>query len=136
MLNSQLIILAIVYGILYESVFKIPDVNAIVQTMLYDKQQHLSLREDFFSQEDTHNTDLDKEKESVSLFRKPDTMSDYEYMLLTNLTPFPFKVAKALDPSIYRNIEYDTWTEVRKGLSQIDLYLVFRIIKIYGLHRL
>lgn len=29
--------------------------------------------------------------------------------------PFPYKVAKALDPSIYRNIEYDTWIELRKG---------------------
>lgn len=31
------------------------------------------------------------------------------------IAPFPFKVAKALDPSIYRNIEYDSWGEVRRG---------------------
>uniref|UniRef100_A0A914W735 Uncharacterized protein n=1 Tax=Plectus sambesii TaxID=2011161 RepID=A0A914W735_9BILA len=31
--------------------------------------------------------------------------------------PFPFKVAKALDPAIYRNIEYDSWLEQRKGAS-------------------
>lgn len=33
----------------------------------------------------------------------------------TGTAPFPYKVAKALDPSIYRNIAYDTWTEMRRG---------------------
>ena len=28
--------------------------------------------------------------------------------------PFPFRVAKALDPDIYRNVEYDTWYEGKK----------------------
>lgn len=32
------------------------------------------------------------------------------------LAPFPYKVAKALDPDIYRNIAYDTWTEMRRGI--------------------
>lgn len=32
------------------------------------------------------------------------------------VAPFPYKVAKALDPNIYRNIEYDTWTEIRRGI--------------------
>lgn len=31
------------------------------------------------------------------------------------IAPFPFKVAKALDPNIYRNIEYDSWGETRRG---------------------
>lgn len=31
------------------------------------------------------------------------------------VAPFPYKVAKALDPNIYRNIEFDTWTEIRRG---------------------
>ncbi len=30
--------------------------------------------------------------------------------------PFPYKVAKALDPSIYRNIALDSWTEGQKGM--------------------
>lgn len=29
--------------------------------------------------------------------------------------PFPYKVVKALDPVIYRNVEYDTWLESKKG---------------------
>lgn len=31
------------------------------------------------------------------------------------ITPFPYKVAKALDPDIYRNIEFDVWTDMRRG---------------------
>lgn len=30
------------------------------------------------------------------------------------ITPFPYKVAKALDPDIYRNIEFDSWSDARK----------------------
>ena len=38
---------------------------------------------------------------------------------LTNfLIPFPYKVAKALDPEIYRNIEYDVWTNERRVAAQ------------------
>lgn len=35
-------------------------------------------------------------------------------LLLEGITPFPYKVAKALDPCIYRNIEYDTWSDMRR----------------------
>ena len=30
--------------------------------------------------------------------------------LENQLIPFPYKVAKCLDPHFYRNIEYDVWT--------------------------
>lgn len=35
--------------------------------------------------------------------------------LKNQIPPFPFKVAKALDPTIYRNVEYDIWNETEKG---------------------
>ncbi|XP_060548139.1 putative bifunctional UDP-N-acetylglucosamine transferase and deubiquitinase ALG13 [Pantherophis guttatus] len=38
--------------------------------------------------------------------------------------PFPYKVLKALDPEIYRNIEFDVWLESRKEFQKTD-YLVF-----------
>lgn len=34
------------------------------------------------------------------------------------ITPFPYKIAKALDPSIYRNVEYDVWAEHRRELRK------------------
>ncbi|OBS67557.1 hypothetical protein A6R68_03892, partial [Neotoma lepida] len=33
---------------------------------------------------------------------------------------FPYKVLKALDPEIYRNIEFDAWLDSRKELQKSD----------------
>lgn len=41
-------------------------------------------------------------------------MSCVSQLLYEGITPFPYKVAKALDPYIYRNIEFDVWNEIRK----------------------
>lgn len=35
-------------------------------------------------------------------------------LLDEGITPFPYKVAKGLDTGIYRNIEFDAWSEKRK----------------------
>lgn len=43
-------------------------------------------------------------------------------LLLAGITPFPYKVAKALDSSIYRNLEFDVWNEVRKELKWSNWY--------------
>uniref|UniRef100_T1H136 Tudor domain-containing protein n=1 Tax=Megaselia scalaris TaxID=36166 RepID=T1H136_MEGSC len=37
-------------------------------------------------------------------------------LLGEGITPFPYKVAKALDPDMYRNIEFDSWNEIRKEI--------------------
>lgn len=37
-------------------------------------------------------------------------------ILVKGGTPFPYKVAKALDPRMYRNVEYDLWSDERKGI--------------------
>ncbi|KAG8448240.1 hypothetical protein GDO86_015367 [Hymenochirus boettgeri] len=41
-----------------------------------------------------------------------------------NKMPFPYKVLKALDPEIYRNVEFDVWLDSRKELLKTD-YMVF-----------
>uniref|UniRef100_A0A1A9W929 OTU domain-containing protein n=1 Tax=Glossina brevipalpis TaxID=37001 RepID=A0A1A9W929_9MUSC len=40
----------------------------------------------------------------------------------TSITPFPYKVAKALDSNMYRNIEFDTWSEIRKEMKLQNWY--------------
>lgn len=30
--------------------------------------------------------------------------------------PFPYRVAKALNPVLYRNVEFDIWHQERKGM--------------------
>jgi len=42
--------------------------------------------------------------------------------------PLPYKVAKSLDPVIYRNTAFDAWLATKKGkkrrLSQKELYFI------------
>lgn len=42
------------------------------------------------------------------------TKSCVRQLLDEGITPFPYKVAKALDPSIYRNTEFELWSENRR----------------------
>lgn len=78
-----------------------------------------------------HTNDMEKAslfKESLSIFVFNRSLIPLENVcvnclnvnsakvLLDNgITPFPYKVAKALDPDIYRNIEFDVWSELRRG---------------------
>lgn len=32
-------------------------------------------------------------------------------------TPFPYRVAKALDEDIFRNTDFDIWHEIRRGMK-------------------
>ena len=38
-------------------------------------------------------------------------------ILVKGGTPFPYKVAKALDPRMYRNVEFDLWSDEKKGVT-------------------
>jgi OTU domain-containing protein 4 len=53
-------------------------------------------------------------------------------LLEEKITPFPYKVAKALDPSIYRNTEFELWSENRKEqrLKWLDSVSSLRVPKI------
>ena len=48
-------------------------------------------------------------------FEMRDSYLNVKDLLDLGITPFPYKVAKALDPEVYRNVEYDTWNDYRKG---------------------
>lgn len=43
------------------------------------------------------------------------------------IAPFPYKVAKALDPDIYRNIEFDMWSDNRKKRknANFEVWIIF-----------
>lgn len=43
-------------------------------------------------------------------------------LLENKILPFPYKVAKALDPNVYRNIELDTWFEMKREDQTSGLY--------------
>ncbi|CAH1971209.1 unnamed protein product [Acanthoscelides obtectus] len=106
---------SMVYKLLYEDVFKIPNVDDIVHNMLYEKNSITTQAEMQLLKPKIRNED------EAGPSSKPDSLWDDTENPL-NVAPFPFKVAKALDPNIYRNIEYDTWGEVRRELRLSDWY--------------
>lgn len=77
----------------------------IVHAMLYEKEFVSSCLPEI------NNNNLDIVKSE----KDPDESNELVFSVAVNGPPFPFKIAKALDPTIYRNIEYDAWTEVRRG---------------------
>ncbi|XP_019880683.2 OTU domain-containing protein 4 [Aethina tumida] len=99
---------SIVYKILYEEVFNISHVDEIVNSMLYEKTAVVMQSE--------------IKKEPKSDLNSEESIEVIQEVIPANTAPFPFKVAKALDPTIYRNIEYDSWGEVRRELRLGDWY--------------
>lgn len=57
------------------------------------------------------------------LFAEYITISNSISVYVKGITPFPYKVAKALDPDIYRNIEFDSWSDQRKGTRHHSWYM-------------
>ncbi|XP_073833892.1 ovarian tumor isoform X2 [Musca autumnalis] len=70
----------------------------------------------------------DNEKNTLLIQRTAESFLPNKYMscvrqlLQENITPFPYKVAKALDPNMYRNIEFDSWNEMRKEMKLQNWY--------------
>ncbi|XP_075159122.1 ovarian tumor isoform X2 [Haematobia irritans] len=70
----------------------------------------------------------DNEKNTLIIQRTTESFLPNKYMscvrqlLQESITPFPYKVAKALDPNMYRNIEFDSWNEMRKEIKLQNWY--------------
>lgn len=80
---------AIVYEMLYKQVFELTNVDYAVNEMLF-------------------NTHISTSYNGATLEKRANC-ADMKELLDSNITPFPFKVAKALNPTLYRNTEYDIW---------------------------
>lgn len=78
---------SIVYKILYQNVFKMPDIETTVEKMLHDDTAY-------------------EDKASCTELAIP---------------PIPYRVAKALDPNIYRNTDFDIWYELRSQMRTTSL---------------
>lgn len=51
----------------------------------------------------------------------------YCFEFILGITPFPYKVAKSLDPDIYRNIEFDSWNDHRKTQKKSGRDFVIKV---------
>ncbi|XP_050022946.2 UDP-N-acetylglucosamine transferase subunit ALG13-like isoform X1 [Dermacentor andersoni] len=104
---------SILYKILYKNVFEMgDDVDLAVAKMLHDKKSFKHRKHMNFEQwkecvKFGIETNVLPEEEQA-------TASEVVTALANRIAPFPFKVAKALDPTIYRNVEYDNWKEAEK----------------------
>ncbi|XP_051486576.1 putative bifunctional UDP-N-acetylglucosamine transferase and deubiquitinase ALG13 [Apus apus] len=72
-------------------------------------------RVDDWEGNDTDNPQEDKFKQGIEEEKPLENPSKM---------PVPYKVLKALDPEIYRNVEFDVWLDSRKELQKTD-YMVF-----------
>ncbi|CAN7939055.1 unnamed protein product [Ixodes hexagonus] len=122
-LNSAALCQSIVYEVLYKNVFDLgEDVDMAVKKMLYDKT--------YFKHK--KNMTFEQWKESVRFGTEVNVLpeeeqassSEVRVALANRIPPFPFKVAKALDPTIYRNVEYDIWNEAEKERLRREQYVV------------
>ncbi|XP_050430263.1 putative bifunctional UDP-N-acetylglucosamine transferase and deubiquitinase ALG13 [Adelges cooleyi] len=87
---------AVVYEMLYKNVFMLAGVDFAVKEMLFER-----------------NLPSSRSNDRLSLEKRA-TCTDMKELLEIGITPFPFKVAKALTPKLYRNTEYDIWLNSKK----------------------
>ncbi|KAK6620827.1 hypothetical protein RUM43_011123 [Polyplax serrata] len=97
---------SIVYGILYRGVFKLEDLEYAVEKMLHDKSAR-ARREKYL------NSQSQGREDSIYDFYLEDSLGPINMKELLDMGAilFPYKVAKALDPDIYRNIDFDNWVD-------------------------
>ena len=80
---------SILYKLLYEDVFGMTDACEAAEVMLSEPRDPMYGKPEVY----------DKEFRGTAM-----------EALTNHLIPFPYKVAKTLDPDCYRNIEYDVWS--------------------------
>ena len=61
---------------------------------------------------------------AAEIYNKIDSGTDEvddTQIVVKNIPPFPYRIAKALDPNIYRNTDFDIWHEIRRGSRNLFL---------------
>ncbi|KAL1459293.1 hypothetical protein WDU94_011294 [Cyamophila willieti] len=114
----------IVYEVYYKYVFKLDDIDYAVRKMLCQEMSPTRLVPGYSDVIDSEgfcpNLNIDKQVMPLNAvyakrFEMRAKCGNMRRLLEIGITPFPYKVAKALDPDIYRNIEFDVWVEQKRG---------------------
>ncbi|KAF0307040.1 putative bifunctional UDP-N-acetylglucosamine transferase and deubiquitinase ALG13 [Amphibalanus amphitrite] len=116
---------SMVYHTLYTNVYNLHNVEHAVDKMLYDKEYARTRKESLCSQDGALAAIIGKMSDSPEhetssgsggLYATSDEEPcDVMDILDRNMVPFPYKTAKALDGTHYRNLPQDVWTELVKG---------------------
>ncbi|XP_046986477.1 uncharacterized protein LOC124556566 [Schistocerca americana] len=103
---------SIVYTILYSNVFLMNDVSTAVEIML--RKSVTAKKKNFVDFEDTESLNVFTNSPKPETIENDELLSNMKYLIACGLVPFPYKVAKALDPNIYRNVEFDAWSDMKR----------------------
>ncbi|XP_071498300.1 uncharacterized protein [Diadema antillarum] len=105
---------SIVYEILYKRVFNIAKEADEAVEILRSSPSKKTPRPYGFRERNNNTDGLDRDQHSPR--RQGDDERDRfgKPRIEKRRPPLPYKVAKALDPDLYRNVEYDCWNEANK----------------------
>ncbi|XP_055500161.1 putative bifunctional UDP-N-acetylglucosamine transferase and deubiquitinase ALG13 [Leucoraja erinacea] len=128
---------AVVYEMLYRDVFEVNEEELRAAVELFrshgkrtrrasasqasDEAEPLAekaVRYVKFDKENSEQESLPEEKSARHAAEEMKTLEGPAKM------PFPFKVLKALDSEIYRNVEFDVWLDIRKEQQKVDYMVV------------
>ncbi|XP_076290768.1 uncharacterized protein LOC143214076 isoform X2 [Lasioglossum baleicum] len=106
---------SIAYQVLYKGVFNMANLETTVHKMLHDRTA--TFRHDKFFLKG--NLEI-RDQLTAEIYNKVESGNDEVddgQSITKNIPPFPYRVAKALDPNIYRNTDFDIWHEIRKEVK-------------------
>lgn len=123
---------SVVYEVLYKKVYELgSDVDIAVEKMLHDKAYSKQRRNNLLCHYFRDSCRLDDVIEDPNLPEDDQSFKssqnprmEIRKALAHGIPPFPYKVAKTLDPGIYRNVEFDMWNEKRKEDQKNEQFVI------------
>ncbi|KAH8403001.1 hypothetical protein KR222_002778, partial [Zaprionus bogoriensis] len=125
---------SICYKLIYRDVFKLPDVELAVHKILYPDSfkwrfevQHDNLLfirngRPFVLDQPQQTKCLLLQPKCCSFHRHGSGISCVRQMLNNCRLPFSYKVAKSMDPLVYRNVDIDAWRDAFREAKHLRLY--------------
>uniref|UniRef100_A0A8C9AKR6 UDP-N-acetylglucosamine transferase subunit ALG13 n=1 Tax=Prolemur simus TaxID=1328070 RepID=A0A8C9AKR6_PROSS len=129
--SSAAVCQAVLYEILYKDVFVVDEEVLKTAVELFRSGSKKNRNNALTGSEDAHVDDKDSTQDRMEVWGAccnaeniPEGYSQGTEQAKSPENPskmlFPYKVLKALDPEIYRNVEFDVWLDSRKELQKSD----------------
>ncbi|XP_067852845.1 putative bifunctional UDP-N-acetylglucosamine transferase and deubiquitinase ALG13 [Heptranchias perlo] len=126
---------AVVYEMLYRDVFGVDEEELRAAVELFRSHGKKTRRgstsqgnddAEYFSEKVLRKNDAENSDQESSPEEKTAKPGAEEIKTVDSPSkmPFPFKVLKALDSEIYRNVEFDVWLDSRKEQQKVDYMVV------------
>lgn len=125
---------AMTYKLIYREVFRMPDLELAVQQILYPGSFKWSFevrQENLLMLRNGRHFRLDQAKHTKCILRKPKHCSFHNrgcgtscvrQLLNSCQLPISYKVAKSMDPLVYRNVDIDAWRDAFLEAKHLRVY--------------